>query len=99
MTSIEVFRQLQTVREEVDALTRLILDEGDEAAAAPLAPAPDEPPEAPYLSACDLAERFHVTPATIYRWAREGRLPAGKYWGARTRRWKASEVDENGYSS
>lgn len=86
----EVLRQLQTVREEVDTLTRLLLDAGEED---PPATPPQDAPERAYLSVRDVAERYHVTPATIYRWAREGRFPTGKYWGPRTRRWCAEELE------
>ena len=96
----EIFQQLQTVRAEVDTLSRLILDAGEEAA--PQVTPPQGSPERAYLSVRDVAERYHVTPATIYRWAREGRFPGGSYWGPRTRRWSAAELEganPNGHQS
>lgn len=90
----EILAQLQTIREEIDNLTRMMLEAWDT----------QKPPEAPegqeaapdFYSVQDLAEMFQVSPATIYRWGREGRFPKGVQWGPRTRRWSKAEVEELG---
>ncbi len=97
MTNTDVFRQLQTVREEIDNLTRLLLELLE--AAEDTERQREEPPgpgRGEYLSVHDVAERYKVSPATIYRWAREGRFPEGTYWGPRTRRWKETELEKEG---
>jgi excisionase family DNA binding protein len=51
--------------------------------------------EKPYLSIQDVAKRFGVNPTTVYRLAKQGRLPAfkvGSQWrfsGARLEQWVA----------
>ena len=91
----EILNQLQTVREELDNLTRLLLEERETIQQAPVLPAMQE--DAPdFYSVQDLAEKFNVSPATIYRWGREGRFPKGTQWGPRTRRWARSEIEELG---
>lgn len=89
------------IRAELDVLAEIL--QKTEEAAPPLAPSRREGDglEAEYLTVQDLAERYKVSPATIYRWAREGRFPPGQYWGPRTRRWKRTELEGgvNGYST
>lgn len=45
-----------------------------------------------WLSADDLADKFRVSRNTIWRWSREGRLPAPIKLGEGTTRWRADEV-------
>lgn len=77
----------------MDVLARLVMDEQERQEARPQDTPSQESTEGTYLTVQDLADRYHVSPATIYRWAREGRFPKGKYWGPRTRRWKAAELE------
>lgn len=96
----EVIRQLQTIREEIDNLTRLLLEEEEGTQAQAFSAVPEDAPN--FYSVQDLADKFQVSPATIYRWEREGRFPKGKQWGARTRRWSKEDLEaafHGGYSS
>jgi predicted DNA-binding transcriptional regulator AlpA len=58
------------------------------------APAPgiELPPR--LLTAPDLAELFGIRPATVYEWARTGKLPPGRRLG-KFRRWMPSEIREH----
>ncbi|CAO1668104.1 MULTISPECIES: helix-turn-helix transcriptional regulator [Halomonadaceae] len=47
---------------------------------------------AKYLSAADLASRFGVSKATIWRWKREGQIPSPIYLGARCTRWREEDI-------
>lgn len=40
-----------------------------------------------------LADRYEVTRQTIWRWAREGRLPPPQKIGLNTSRWELGEAD------
>lgn len=37
--------------------------------------------KSPYISVHEIAERFEVTPGTVYKWIREGHLPAARFAG------------------
>ena len=45
-----------------------------------------------FLSSRDLADALSVSQQTIYRWRRNGKLPAGHLIGPGTRRWPLSEL-------
>lgn len=45
-----------------------------------------------FLSAADLASRFGVSRATIWRWKREGKIPSPVYLGARCTRWREEDI-------
>lgn len=47
-----------------------------------------------YVSAKDAARERGVSVATWWRWARQGRIPAGKKLGPGTTRWKVSELEQ-----
>ena len=47
-----------------------------------------------FLSTRDLADALSVSQQTIYRWRRDGKLPAGQLIGPGTRRWPLSELIE-----
>ncbi|MCZ0928712.1 AlpA family phage regulatory protein [Halomonas janggokensis] len=49
---------------------------------------------AKYLSAADLAYRFGVSKATIWRWKREGQIPSPVYLGARCTRWREEDIQD-----
>ena len=55
-----------------------------------------KPPEIPIEWASDiqLAQRYSVSRATIWRWVTEGNLPKPKKLGANCTRWRLSEVIE-----
>lgn len=52
-------------------------------------------PEIKWLSDKDLATRYGVSRATVWRWVREGHLPAPRKIGQSTSRWPVSEIDEH----
>ncbi len=98
MTKGELFRQMQTVRTEIDILSRMLWEEEEDEDDEPVTQMPMEDPTGEYLSVQEVAKRYSVSPATIYRWARQGLFPTGTYWGPRTRRWKKAELEGcNGY--
>lgn len=86
----EVINQVRTVRNELDVLLGMLIDEEEPDDTSPQAPQ-DEVSTSEYLSVHDVASRLGVTSATVYRWANAGRIPAGVQWGPRTRRWRASD--------
>ena len=90
----QLIRQLQATRAELDILERLLLEaqEAPKPKREPTGPQADPADGGEYLTVHDLAGRYHVSPATIYRWAREGRFPKGRYWGPRTRRWSLADL-------
>ena len=45
-----------------------------------------------FFSSRDLAVALSVSQQTIYRWRRNGKLPAGQLIGPGTRRWPLSEL-------
>ena len=45
-----------------------------------------------FLSSRELADALSVSQQTIYRWRRDGKLPAGQLIGPATRRWALSEL-------
>lgn len=45
------------------------------------------------LSARQLAERYGVSKASIYRWVQEGVIPPPRKLGPRVSRWDAAEID------
>lgn len=47
-----------------------------------------------FFSSRDLAVALSVSQQTIYRWRRNGKLPAGQLIGPGTRRWPLSELIE-----
>ena len=88
----EIFRQLQATRAELDNLERLLLAAQEAPKREPTGPQ-EENDGGEYLTVHDLAGRYHVSSATSYRWAREGRFPKGRYWGPRTRRWSLADLE------
>jgi len=47
-----------------------------------------------YFSDRDIAKRFGISRNTVWRWAREGRLPPPTKIGPNCSRWPESAVDE-----
>ena len=47
----------------------------------------------PWLRAGEVADRLHVTPKTVSRWAKEGRLPCRRTLGGH-RRYDPEHVDQ-----
>lgn len=45
-----------------------------------------------YISANELASRFGVSKATIWRWKRVGLIPSPIYLGARCTRWREEDI-------
>ena len=43
----------------------------------------------------DLAARYGVSRISIWRWARDGKIPKPRKIAANTSRWLASEIDEH----
>ena len=58
-------------------------------AAQPRSKTPPEPPR--YLRAAEVADILHVSPKTVSRWAKEGKLPFLKTLGGH-RRYPAAEI-------
>ena len=44
------------------------------------------------LTSTQVAEMLEVSPNTVFRWKREGRLPKAIQLGPRTTRWRESEI-------
>ena len=85
----EIIRQLQIVRAEIDTLSRLVYTASREEEKSPEAP---EGREDGLLDIRDLTKRYKVSAATIYRWIRDGRFPAGVALGPKTRRWREGDM-------
>ena len=49
--------------------------------------------DSPYQTRHDLEKLFKVSPATIYRWIKEGNFPKSVRLGANMVRWKASDIE------
>ena len=49
--------------------------------------------DSPYQTRQQLEKLFKVSPATIYRWIKEGRFPKPIRLGANMVRWKASDIE------
>lgn len=47
-----------------------------------------------YLSVNQVAERFNVSPDSIWRWKRAGDFPAPVKLGGNTTRWRLSDIEE-----
>jgi predicted DNA-binding transcriptional regulator AlpA len=47
----------------------------------------------PYQTRQELEKLFKVSPATIYRWVKEGKFPAPIHLGANMVRWKVSDIE------
>ena len=47
----------------------------------------------PYQTRQELEKLFKVSPATIYRWIKEGNFPKPVRLGANMVRWKASDIE------
>ena len=49
--------------------------------------------DSPYQTRQELEKIFKVSPATIYRWIKEGNFPKPVRLGANMVRWKASDIE------
>ena len=49
--------------------------------------------DSPYQTRNQLEKLFKVSPATIYRWIKEGNFPKPVRLGANMVRWKASDIE------
>jgi len=49
--------------------------------------------DSPYQTRQELEKLFKVSPATIYRWIKEGNFPKPVRLGANMVRWKASDIE------
>jgi prophage regulatory protein len=49
--------------------------------------------DSPYQTRQQLEKLFKVSPATIYRWIKEGSFPKPVRLGANMVRWKASDIE------
>jgi len=49
--------------------------------------------DSPYQTRQELENLFKVSPATIYRWIKEGNFPKPVRLGANMVRWKASDIE------
>lgn len=54
----------------------------------------DTLPASAMLSAADLRDIFRVSLNTIWRWSKDGRLPAPVKLGPNSTRWRAGDVRE-----
>lgn len=86
----ELVAQLQTIRNELDALTYMLYETEEEQQPKPETSSLASAPE--YMTVQDVADKLGVSPATVYRWARDGIIPKGTQWGPRTRRWSREEL-------
>lgn len=86
----ELAAQLQTIRNELDALTYMLYEAEDDNKPKPEPVSMANDPE--YMTVRDVANELGVSSATVYRWAREGIIPRGTQWGPRTRRWSRGEL-------
>ena len=49
--------------------------------------------DGPYQTRQELEKLFKVSPATIYRWIKEGKFPKPIHLGANMVRWKVSDIE------
>ena len=49
--------------------------------------------DSPYQTRQELQKLFKVSPATIYRWIKEGNFPKPVRLGANMVRWKVSDIE------
>ena len=49
--------------------------------------------DSPYQPRQELEKLFKVSPATIYRWIKEGKFPKPIHLGANMVRWKVSDIE------
>jgi|TARA_B110000090_G_scaffold89730_1_gene101792 prophage regulatory protein len=49
--------------------------------------------DSPYQTRHQLEKLFKVSPATIYRWIKEGKFPKPVRLGANMVRWKAADIE------
>jgi len=49
--------------------------------------------DSPYQTRQELEKLFKVSPATIYRWIKEGKFPKPIHLGANMVRWKVSDIE------
>lgn len=93
MTSAEiVLGRLQRLQEEVavliDMASQLLTEPEPIVVMEEQAPMEDE-----YMTLEEVAKLCKVSKPTIYRWIDDGCFPEGRKWGARSRRWRKSEVE------
>lgn len=86
--------QARAAREMVEVLEGALFEMTDEAQT-PIDAAPPEPPRfGELLTAQEAQERLKISASTFYDWIRNGRLPEGRAYGPRSRRWKMSELEQ-----
>lgn len=100
----ELLKQIRSLRDRVDAQARAAremvdvlegaLFEMEEGRAAIDAAPPETTRSGELLTAREAQERLKVSASTFYDWIRKGRLPEGRAFGPRTRRWKVSELEQ-----
>jgi len=49
--------------------------------------------DSPYQTRKQVESLFKISPATIYRWIKEGKFPTPVRLGANIVRWKASDIE------
>lgn len=52
----------------------------------------DTLPDSGFISDRTLSQSLEVSPATVWRWTREGKLPQPRKLGENTTRWNVGEV-------
>lgn len=52
----------------------------------------DELPDAAEVGSAVVCGLFHISPATLWRWTKSGRLPEPRRRGARATRWNVGEL-------
>lgn len=90
-----VILQLRKVQDEYTALIGRILDmvQADVKPEPAAAPRVKGESDKAYYTPREVMARYGISRTTLYRWIREGRLPCGKVWGPRVRRWSREELE------
>ena len=89
MQKSELIRKIQALREGIDELSFMI-------AVLPVEPVATQLIESEsddeYLSPKEVQKFLKIKESTFYDWVRTGRLPEGKYFSPKTRRWLKSQI-------
>lgn len=48
-----------------------------------------------FLKAKEVAERYHISLATVWAWTKEGKLPSPVRLGPNTTRWRVAELEDH----
>lgn len=79
----EVLSELDRLEDAVMSLADLVSDE---------APATVQPDNDGWMTVRQVCEELHISDSTFYGWLNAGLLPEGVAFGARSKRWRMSDI-------